>query len=171
MKIIPFKKSYWVVPGILLVGQVPTGKDLCETREMLKGLSELNVKVIINLMEHDEKNKEGKLFYNYQEDVQQLGIKMYRYPIKDISIPSKELMALILIQIELAIERNETVYIHCWGGVGRTGTVVGCLLKKLKYATNDNVFDFIEYLKRTSPMSKRMSPETLEQMNFVLDWK
>ena len=27
-----------------------------------------------------------------------------------------------------AIGAGETLYLHCWGGVGRTDTVVGCLL-------------------------------------------
>jgi protein-tyrosine phosphatase len=97
-------------------------------------------------------------------------MKTDRFSIEDVSIPTQELMNSIIDQMEIAIQNNDTIYVHCWGGVGRTGTVVGCFLKKFKYATNENVFEFIDYLKRTSAMNERMSPETSEQMNFVLNW-
>ena len=34
----------------------------------------------------------------------------------------------ILDDIDAVRADGGTVYVHCWGGVGRTGTVVGCLL-------------------------------------------
>ena len=37
-------------------------------------------------------------------------------------------MASILDAIDAALDGGKTVYVHCWGGVGRTGTVVGCWL-------------------------------------------
>jgi protein-tyrosine phosphatase len=97
-------------------------------------------------------------------------MKMYRFPIEDVSIPSKELMDYTINKMDKAIQNNDTIYVHCCGGLGRTDTVVGCFLKKFKYATNVNVFELIDCLKRTSAMNERMSPETSEQMNFVLNW-
>ncbi len=38
-----------------------------------------------------------------------------------------------------------TVYVHCWGGNGRTGAVVGCRLRRHGYA---GVGDAIELLRR-----------------------
>ena len=37
-------------------------------------------------------------------------------------------------------------------------------------ASIDNVLQTIDYLKRTTPISERNSPETDEQVNFVLNW-
>ena len=34
----------------------------------------------------------------------------------------------ILDEIDGAILNGKTVYVHCLGGIGRTGTVVGCYL-------------------------------------------
>jgi len=32
----------------------------------------------------------------------------------------------ILDTIDAALSAKRIVYVHCWGGVGRTGTVIGC---------------------------------------------
>ena len=37
-------------------------------------------------------------------------------------------MAGLLDAIDTAMRDGKTVYLHCWGGVGRTGNVVGCSL-------------------------------------------
>ena len=57
------------------------------------------------------------------------GVKHVRFPIRDVSVPtdSSEMTA-ILDCIDAEIERGNLAYVHCWGGHGRTGTVVGCWL-------------------------------------------
>jgi len=64
------------------------------------------------------------------------------------------------------IEERNKVHVHCWGGVGRTVTVVGCYLIEQNMASTDTVLQTIDYLKRTTPISERNSPETNEQVNF-----
>jgi hypothetical protein len=47
--------------------------------------------------------------------------------IKDFATPSKTEMSLALEHIVVAMMSKEPVYIGCRGGLGRTGTVLGCL--------------------------------------------
>lgn len=56
---------------------------------------------------------------------------------------------------------------HCWGGIGRTSTVLGCYLLKHQFANAENVFEYISYLKRTTPIASSVSPETIEQVEFT----
>ena len=37
-------------------------------------------------------------------------------------------MTRILDDVDAALADGGAVYVHCWGGIGRTGTVVGCWL-------------------------------------------
>jgi protein-tyrosine phosphatase len=36
----------------------------------------------------------------------------------------------LLEDLLLRLDRRETVYLHCFAGIGRTGMVLACLLKK-----------------------------------------
>jgi protein-tyrosine phosphatase len=65
-------------------------------------------------------------------------------------------------------DKNAKFYIHCRGGIGRTGTIVGCyyamLLKSFTLANNLLQKQFAE-----SPKSVyRRTPETLEQSQFIM---
>ena len=66
-----------------------------------------------------------------QEEARALGLTVthQRHTIGDFSVPdSPKFMAATLDAIDSAISDGNTVYVHCWAGVGRTGTVVGCWL-------------------------------------------
>ena len=63
---------------------------------------------------------------------------------------------------------GETPYVHCWGGAGRTGTVVGCLLRAQGF---DAAAALAVIERRWGSMEKRnrhpFSPETAEQVAFI----
>jgi protein tyrosine/serine phosphatase len=58
------------------------------------------------------------------------------------------------------------VYIHCWCGVGRTATVVGCLLIA-GGATGDDVATRIDGLRAGSRKASRPAPETASQRSLL----
>lgn len=149
------------------MGEIPTSIQQEKTQEKLIGLKECGIKTVINLMEKEEKNNEGILFEDYIPSLKEMDINTFRMPIKDLSIPTFEEMSAIIKLIEGSIDKNQPLYVHCWGGIGRTGTVLGCYLLKHQLANADNVFEYISYLKRTTPIKNRISPETIEQMEFV----
>jgi ADP-ribosyl-[dinitrogen reductase] hydrolase len=63
------------------------------------------------------------------EDARALGIHVERLPIRDIDIPSDDAaVAVVVERIASWARRGENVAIHCRGGVGRTGTIGGCVL-------------------------------------------
>ncbi len=167
---LPFEKSYWIIPNKLLVGQTPSDVSENSAKIKLNKLTNIGVKTIINLTEKTETNSCGIVLFDYSQFMKSNGINVFNFPIKDYSVPTKEEMHNILDHIDIELKQGNLVYVHCWGGLGRTGTVVGCYLIKHGYATSLNVIAFIDYLKRCTGFSEQQSPETKEQIDFVLKW-
>lgn len=174
--ILPFERTYWVIPGKLMAGEIPSAREEVIRKNKVQNLVNMGFETIINLMEPDEMTFSGELFVDYSPDLQEYSkslekkVTVYHFPIKDLSITTPERMKQIITQIFNAIESGKKVYVHCWGGVGRTGMVIGCFLLEQKMATTENVIETIAYLKRTTSIADRLSPETDEQMDFILDW-
>lgn len=99
----------------------------------------------------------------------ELGINTHQFPIKDMDIPSPIQMIRILKQIDFYLKQNKVVYVHCWGGLGRTGTVVGCYLLSNGLVDLSNVLERIIELKSNSSLSDKESPQTSAQREFILD--
>ena len=95
----------------------------------------------------------------------------HRMPVRDLSTPTIDEMRRILDLIDAEQARGRTVYVHCWGGVGRTGTVVGCHLVR-RGATGQEALDRIAELWQGMEKRHRAprSPETEAQRQFVLGW-
>jgi ADP-ribosylglycohydrolase len=93
-------------------------------------------------------------------------------PIRDVNVPeSPSEMVAILDAIENALKAGHVVYAHCLGGVGRTGTVIGCHLTR-SGISGEEALRKLASMWRTVGKSKRkpLSPETQEQREFVRDW-
>ena len=51
---IPFKRSYWVVPGKLLAGGYPGSENPIEEKRNLTGLTQAGIRHVISLPEPEE---------------------------------------------------------------------------------------------------------------------
>lgn len=160
----PKRGTYWVAEGRLLAGPYPGASDAT-----VRPLLDTGITTFLNLMEPDARNHDGDLFTSYEAAIAPTAT-IVRRPIVDMSIPTKAEMVAILDVIDAGLE-NGGVYMHCWGGVGRTGTVVGCWLLCHGLATPDNVIEVIANLRRADPLrGHRASPETPEQRRFIVEW-
>ena len=91
------------------------------------------------------------------------------HPIPDMGTPTAGQMMRILDEIDGAHTRGDRVYVHCWGGVGRTGTVIGCWLVRHGLAAGDPLARIAEL--RATIASARPSPETPGQIALVHGWR
>lgn len=170
----PTPSSYWVVENRLLAGAYPGSPDPDEHHNKVQALLEAGVRTFVNLMEEDETDGQGQPFAPYDDVVRELcpHARCLRFPIKDLSAPSKRLMATICDEIDRSTADGSAAYVHCWGGVGRTGTVVGCWLLRHNLANPTNVLEVLMKLRQQDRERRhRMSPETAEQQRFVKQWR
>jgi len=171
----PYPRSYWVIPGRFLAGAFPGAKDKGEAVDKLRSLFDVGIRCIVNLMEPDERDHSGAHFVDYAPLFERIAaergasVRCERFPIRDLGVPDAATMIMILDAIDESIEDGMPAYVHCWGGIGRTGTVVGCYLIRHNLADGQNVLEKIRALREgTDP---RPSPETVEQCEFVVNWR
>ncbi len=93
--------------------------------------------------------------------------------ILDMGVPDTEEMREIIEVIRDSIDAGPAVYIHCWGGIGRTGTVVGCWLRETGLGGEESL-GRVQHLYAThmAKVSRHPeSPQTVAQKNFIRCWK
>ena len=174
--VLPFDRAYWVIPGRLLMGYVPVKPEAGGTRQQVRALFEQGIRVFVNLMHDDEINHDGAVIPGYEQELREeaaaLGVEArhHRLSIVDVSVPTPEHMVRVLDTIDAALAEGLPVYVHCWGGRGRTGTVAGCYLARHGYATGQRALDFVQHLRRTDAKAFASSPETQRQCRMVREW-
>ena len=167
----PLPNSYWVVPGRFAAGEYPSATDPIEATARLRALLRAGIDHFIDLTRPLElpsyvemaKSEAGGLGLSFGWE---------RHPVADLSIPSSpQQMSGILNAIDTAISEGRTVYVHCWGGVGRTGTVVGCWLVRRGRTSDDALDQIAEWWKDVEKAARiPTSPQTSEQRDYVRDW-
>ncbi|UCG13920.1 MAG: dual specificity protein phosphatase family protein [Deltaproteobacteria bacterium] len=173
---VPFARSYWVIPERFLAGYYLGSREPTKTRAKCRALLEHGIRHIVNLMEEHERNFKGEPFVPYEAQLSRvaremnLQIELVRMPIRDRDVPPVQGMTNILDEIDQAINRGRGVYVHCWGGRGRTGTVVGCYMVRHAVAGRETALDLLARLRRDDPISHLPSPETRTQAKLVSSW-
>ena len=98
-------------------------------------------------------------------------IQFERLPIRDVDVPTVAQMQRILDTIDDANAAGQAVYVHCLGGKGRTGTVVGCYLARHGLAVGDAALDRLNELTKAAPYDFGPVPQTSAQCDFVRNWR
>lgn len=103
-------------------------------------LKAAGAKAIITLMYDEELIKNGA--QQLAIECEQAGLSWFQLPIVDDDSPSEAFSLAFnkhLNEILAIIKSGGSVAVHCKGGSGRTGLVIGLLMHELGYAKNDIV--------------------------------
>jgi len=147
----PTPDSYWVIPGRFLAGEYPLAR--------LAAIRGAGIDFFLDLTQQDE----------YALPPYAAGLEHRREPIRDFRCPTPDRMDATLDAIDDALARGKNVYVHCYGGIGRTGTVVGCWLIRHGMEPRDALAQIARWRKGLAN-ERRRSPESDEQVRFVLAW-
>lgn len=158
----PIPNAYWVQPAQLLAGEYPGALVPAEARRKVAQLQNAGITYFLDLTEPAE--LEPYALYLDNDAVH------CRLSIPDFNIPTTAHMITILDNLDAALDQGHVVYVHCWGGIGRTGTVVGCYLVRHGWDPTA-ALDQIARWRQTTPDGHRPSPETEAQRQMVLRWQ
>lgn len=170
---VPFPNSYWVLPGKFLAGEYPRTVDPEYSLRKIRSILDAGILRFIDLTEEGERNWRGKPLAEYQSLMQNCcnDAARVRHPIPDNSIvPEKEIKR-ILDDIDKFLFEKTPLYVHCWGGHGRTGLIVGCWLARHGIVLGEDVFLHLRSLRTGMPDGYRDSPETETQREVVRSWQ
>jgi predicted protein tyrosine phosphatase len=152
-----------------MAGQFPGSPDADRARRKVELLVAAGVRTFIDLTDP----REGLDPYDgIVRDVaaeQGLDLRHHAFTVRDMGIPTRERMTRILATVRTELEEHRTIYVHCWGGIGRTGTVIGCWLVEQGLAPAA-ALERIATLRQGLPTAATRSPETDEQCAFVHAW-
>jgi len=190
----PTPYSYWVLKNRFLAGEYPGSHDignpfrkvvskfyalLASIKNPNKGwyssklrYNELISSGITSFVDLTEENE----LPEYQTAITELsiakgiGINYKRMPIPDMDTPSTGFLSTILDYIDYEISQGKNVYVHCFRGLGRTGTIVGCYLVRHGKSGEESLAEIFN-LRRGVLNSWLASPQTDKQRDFVLNWK
>ena len=173
---VPFNRSYWVVPGKFLAGAYPGNPYEKRAEEKLRLFLDAGIRCFVDLTSPEDENLYGQALVHYRDLIEKVAegrfkVHYRRMPIIDMDIPSYAGMREILDLIDGAVFGDIPTYVHCLGGFGRTGTVVGCWLVRHGIERGNAVIDLIRKLRRKDPQSDWESPQTADQRRFILEWK
>lgn len=168
----PISESYWVLPGQFLAGQYPALRcDKFGTSQRLTAFLNAGFDTFIDLTCEGER---PPYFSILSEEAGHEGreVRHWRFSFPDFQVPSHETMVATLDAIDTALAEGHKVYLHCVGGIGRTGTTVGCHLVRHGMKPMEALHHLRElYQSAVQSLLAPRSPESNEQVKFILDWE
>ena len=171
----PHDNCYWLLPGTLLAGQHPcaawAGQPGAAAGGVIKAMLDAGIRQWLDLTQAFEHLPDYRTALADSAAQRKLQVQVHRWPITDYAVPGVARMRAILDTLHAALQAGQPLYLHCHGGIGRTGTVVGCLLVEHGH-TPDQALALLA--RKWQVMAKRehapRSPETDEQRDFIRNW-
>ncbi len=164
----PIKNCYWVVQDRFLAGEYPGNLHDLAADTKIDSLLNAGITCFIDLTASEDGLEPYQQLLDQRSDP---AVQYKHFPIPNYSIPtSVDQTAAILDEIDRVLGSDGKVYIHCWGGIGRTGTMVGCWLARHGYP-GEKALVRLKELWSFNPKSVRYdSPETDEQEQYIINW-
>lgn len=157
--------GWWVEPDAVLAGEYPGATTLDTAETKINLLLDHGVRTFIDLTQPVDG------LAPYADHVERIGAQRgldlhHRpFPIPDMSVRPHDGYDEIVDAIRASTDRG-VVYVHCWGGIGRTSTVIGCLLVDAGLDADTALADITR--RRSVTRKAHMSaPQTEPQIDVI----
>lgn len=166
----PLPNSYWATP-LLLACEYPGSATPALAAAKLDALLAAGIRDFYDLTQPGELVPYDALL---RQRAAQLGIaaeslRYRRFPVEDMGLPTAKRLAEVLAALADSAAAGRRAVVHCWGGIGRTGTVVGCHLQQAYNLSGEEALARIAAEWQTVEKVNRFptSPQTRQQLDFV----
>lgn len=159
---------------MLCAGQYPGDRNPETRLTKLEGLAHAGIQRVVNLIPDHETGQNGVPFDPYASLLQSFAqsrgfdVECVRLGFPDGGIPDISLMKTILDTIDGSLTARQPVYVHCWGGHGRTSTVVGCYLVRHGATPEEAIARILGW---RANLPRNWFPYQNEQQAFVEAWR
>lgn len=168
----PHPNCYWVEPGRLLAGEYPGASYAEAARQKLQQIVAAGVTFFLDLTSPADRLAPYADLLADTAPAASAVVTYRRMAIPDYSVPSVAQMAQTLDVIDAALAASQVVYVHCWGGVGRTGTVIGCYLVRHGHSGEAALAQLAHWWQDVEKRERHPhSPETPAQLQMVRTWQ
>lgn len=160
-----FVHAWWVEPDRLLAGEYPGHTAPTRARHKVDVLVDAGIRTFVDLTTPADRLAPYRPLVGDVAVARQLDVRHVSFPIPDLGVVDDHEYDEVVRIIEDGLGRG-AVYVHCWGGVGRTGTVIGCALadEGLGY---DEIIDRLTTLRHGSRKAHRGVPEMVVQHDLI----
>jgi predicted protein tyrosine phosphatase len=166
-------QHYPIEAGKLYGGEYPGDRNPDVAKTKLRYLITLGIRTFVDLTAPADRMTPYEDLLAELETEVSVSLRRISLPIADMGIPdADETMQKILRSIRESSNHAPAVYVHCWGGIGRTGTVVGCWLRECGYDPED-ALAHVQYLYASHMPKVRIhpeSPQTPAQKDYIRNW-
>jgi ADP-ribosylglycohydrolase len=166
-------RTWWIERDAVLGGPFPGAPTAPEMRAKLEALIDLGVRTFVNLQEPHERGAGGNRFPDYTRIASSLSsepLAFHRIAIKDMTAARMRDVTSAMHAIRDGLEHG-LVYVHCWGGHGRTGTIAGCWLRSTGLTADDALAQIRDARAHDAHLSSMPSPQTPEQRAVIEKWQ
>ncbi|KNC48593.1 MAP kinase phosphatase 6 [Thecamonas trahens ATCC 50062] len=177
----PTDYSNWLIPGTVLLGAYPGSLDDHVHREQLLAILQTGVTAFVCLQDEIDPYadpdawRSGTAIRPYIDDARallmepELGLTQndaafLYFPIPDCGVADDADVQHFARHLHERVLAGDVLYIHCWGGHGRTGTIA-CILLALRYGLSaPQAEEWVQYAHDTRVYPQDMrSPQTAVQ--------
>jgi ADP-ribosylglycohydrolase len=157
--------AWWVEPGVVLAGEFPGHPEPGRAAEKVNLLVDAGIRTFVDLTTPADPLEPYAAAVEAAAAARRLDLRHHGTGIPDFGVVDDAGYDEIVALVGRAKGRGG-VYIHCWGGVGRTGTVVGCLLAHEGHDA-DSIAERLALLRAGTRKAGRRCPETDAQLEVI----
>lgn len=165
------QNHYSVLGSRFYAGPAPRFVEDKALNADLKFLKNIGVNRIISLIKMEPDSDEFQGYQTYQNLVPTYDMGWSEFGIPDFGIPDYQETRQFLVSIDAWLAQGENLYLHCHAGIGRTGLIVGAYLIHSGSIDVNGVLEKIAFLRKKTPRGNFQSPETPEQIEWLLGFK